>query len=62
MDDDGGGFFPKQNVRNLYNEKYQKTYSNRYYGINNDYIKDTRINQTYSGIKSRAIGYVYLKG
>ena len=26
IDDDGSGFFSKQNVRKLYNSKYQKTY------------------------------------
>ena len=26
-------FFQKQKVRKLYNEKYQKTYSNQYYVI-----------------------------
>ena len=31
MDDDWNGLFPKQNVRKLYNEKYQKNYSNQYY-------------------------------
>ena len=28
MDDDGSGVFPEQNVIKIYNEKYQKTYSN----------------------------------
>ena len=39
MDDDGSGIFPKQRVRNIYNAKYQKTYSDRYYVLKNDYIK-----------------------
>ena len=62
IDDDGGGIFPKQKVRKLYNAKYQKTYSNRYYVMLNDLIKDTRIRQTYSGRKLRATGFMYLKG
>ena len=62
IDDDGSGVFPKQKVRNIYNAKYQKTYSNQYYVLKNDYIKDKRIRQTYSGIKLRAICYVYLNG
>ena len=55
-----GVFFFK--VRKLYNAKYQKTYSNRYYVLKNDHIKDKRIFQTYSGRKRRATGYVYPKG
>ena len=31
MNDDGSGVLTKQTVRNIYNEKYQKTYSNWYY-------------------------------
>ena len=31
MDDDGSGVFTKKMVRKLYNIKYQKTYSNKYY-------------------------------
>ena len=31
MDDYGSGIFPKQEVRKLYNAKYQKTYFNQYY-------------------------------
>ena len=54
-------FFPKK-VRTLYNSKYKKTSSNRYYVLKSDYIKDTRIRQTYSGIKLRGKGYVYLNG
>ena len=38
IDDDGSGIFPKT-VRNIYNAKYQATYSNRYYVIRIDYIK-----------------------
>ena len=62
MDNDGSGVFPKQKVRKLYNEKYQKTYSNRYYILKKDYIKDTRMRWKYSGRKQRAAGFVYLKG
>ena len=61
MDDDGSGVFPKK-VRKLYNAKYQKTYSNRYYVLKIDYKKDTRICRTYSGRKRRATGFVYKKG
>ena len=51
IDDDGSGVFPKQQVRKMYNSKYQLTYSNIYYVMKNDYIKDTRIRWTYSGRK-----------
>ena len=61
MDDYGSGILTKK-VRKLYNVKYQKTYSNRYYVLKNDFIKDTRIRRTYSGKKRRATGFVYLKG
>ena len=61
MDDDGSGVFPKQKIRKLYNEKYHETYSNIYYVLKNDYLKDTRIRRTYPGIKLRETGYVYLK-
>ena len=44
------------------NEKYQKIYSNRYYVLKNDYVKDTRIRWTYSGRKRRATGFLYLTG
>ena len=33
IDDNGSGVFPKQKVINLYNAKYQKTYSNLYYVV-----------------------------
>ena len=62
MNDDGSGVFPKQKVRKRYNARYQKTYSNRYYVLKNDYIKDTRIRRTYSRRKRRAIDYFYLDG
>ena len=62
IDEDGSGFFPKQEVRKNYNSKYQLTYSNPYYVIKNDYIKDTRIRRTYSGRKRKAKGYVLLTG
>ena len=58
IDDDGSRVFPKQEVRKKYNSKYQLTYSNQYYVIKNDYIKDTRISRTYSGRKLKATGYV----
>ena len=62
MDDDGGGDFPNQKVRKIYNAKYQKTYSNLYYVLENVYIKDTIIRRTYSGRKRRETVSVYLKG
>ena len=54
-------FFPKT-VRRIYNSKYQLNYSNQYYVIKNDYIKDKRIRWTYSGKKQMETGYVYLNG
>ena len=39
--------FLNNNFRNIYNAEYQNTYSNRYYVLKNDYIKDTRIRWTY---------------
>ena len=57
----GSGIFPKK-VKKIYNAKYQKTYSNRYYVLNSDYINYTRTRRTYPGIKRRTIGFVYLKG
>ena len=39
IDDNGSRIFSKQNIRNIYNAKYQKTYSNRYYVIKSNYIK-----------------------
>ena len=47
IDDDGSGVSPKQQVRKKYNSKYQLTYSNRYYVMEHDYIKYTRIRRTY---------------
>ena len=41
-------FYQKQMIRKIYNAKYQKTYSNQYYVLKNDYIKYTRIRRTYS--------------
>ena len=61
IDDDRVGVSPKYKVRNLYNAKYKTTYSNRYYVIENDHIKYTRILWTYSGRKQRATCYVYIK-
>ena len=62
IDDDGGGVFPKQQVRKKYNSKYQKTYSNHYYVLKNAYIKYTIIHRTYSGRKRKATGYVLITG
>ena len=38
-----------------------KKYSNNYYVLKNDDIKDTRMRRTYSGRKQKATGFVYLK-
>ena len=57
LDNDRSDVFPKQKFRKLYNEKYQKNYSNQYYVLKHDHIKDTRIRRTYSGRKRRATGY-----
>ena len=46
----------------MYNSKYQLTYSNQYYVMKNDYIKDTRIRRTHSVRKQKATGYVYITG
>ena len=62
IDNDGSGVFPKQQVRNKFNSKYQITYSILYYVMKHDYIKDTRIHRTYSGRKRKATGYVLLSG
>ena len=62
MDDYGSGISPKQKFRKLYNAKYQNTYSNRYYVLKKDYIKYTRVRQTYTIRKLRATCFVYLKG
>ena len=62
IDDDGSGVLPKQLVRKEYNSKYQKTYSNHYCVLKNDYIKDTRICRTYSGRKRKATCYVLITG
>ena len=43
IDDNGSRIFPKQNIRNIYNAKYQETYSNQYYVLKINYIKYTRI-------------------
>ena len=51
IDDDGSGIFPKQRVRLIYNDKYQKTYYNRNYVLDRDYIKNTRIRRVHSGRK-----------
>ena len=44
-------FFQTKKVRKIYNAKYQKTYSNRYYVLDDDTVKDTIIHWTHSGIK-----------
>ena len=62
IDDDGSGVLPKLLVRKKYNSRYQKTHSNHYYVLKNDYIKDTRMRRTYSGRKRKATGYVLING
>ena len=62
IDDDGSGVLHKQLVRKKYNSRYQKTYSNHYYVLKNDYIKDTRMCRTYSGNKWKSTGYVLITG
>ena len=49
-------------VRKWYNVRYHNTYSNHHHVLKNDYIKDTRICQTYSGRKRKATGYVLING
>ena len=44
------------------NARYQNAYSNRYYVLKNDFIKDRRIFHAYSGIKQKATGYVLITG
>ena len=36
MNADGSGVIPKQKVRNIYNDKYKKTYSNQYSVLKNE--------------------------
>ena len=62
IDDDGSGVLLKILVRKCYNTRYQKTYSNHDYFLNNDYIKDTTIRWTYSRRKRKATGYVLITG
>ena len=62
FDDDGSGVVTIILVRKWYNAIYQKTHSNHYYVLKNDFIKDTRIRQTYSGRKWKANGYVLITG
>ena len=54
--------FPKQGVRNKYNSTYKLTYSNRYFVMKKDYIKDTRIHWKHLGRKRKATGYVLITG
>ena len=53
IDYDRSGVFPKQEVRNKYNSKYQLNYSNPYYVMKNELIKDTRISQTFFRKKTK---------
>ena len=56
IDDYRSSVSTKQKARNIYNVKYQRTYSNWYYVLKNNYIKYIRKGLTYSGRKQRAIG------
>ena len=58
FDDDGSGVIPKILARKWNNTKDHRAYSNRNYVFLNDYIKDRRIQQTYSGRKQKATSYV----
>ena len=62
IDDDVSGAIPKLLVRKWYNTIYRNTYSNHYYVLKNDFIKDTRIRRTYSGRKRKATGNVLITG
>ena len=62
INDEGGGVFSKQKVRNKYNSRYQLTHSKRYFVIKNDFIKDTRTSWTYSERKINATSYVLITG
>ena len=62
IDDDGSGVLHKLLVIKKYNSRYQITYSNHYYVLKHDFIKDTRMRQTYSGRKRKATGYVLITG
>ena len=62
IDDDGSGVLPKILVRNWYNARYRKTYSNLDFVLQNDCIKDTITRRTYSGRKRKATGYVLITG
>ena len=62
IDDDGSTVLSKIMVRKWYNARYQNTYSNYHYVLKNDFIKDIRICQTYSGRKWKAAGHVLITG
>ena len=55
-------FYKKKTIRNIYNAKYWKAYSNQYYVLENDYVKYTRIRWENSRGKQRATGCIYLEG
>ena len=62
FDDDGSRVLPKIFVKEWYNKKYQKSYSNRDFVQKNDHIKDIIIHRKYSGRKGKATGYVLITG
>ena len=62
IDYDGSYIFPKLNIRNIYNSKYNAIYSNQIYVLGRDYNQDITIRQVHSGRKLKSAGFVYLKG
>ena len=59
--DDGSSIFQKQEVRKIYNAKYQATYCNQNYVLDRNYIKDTIMRSVHSDRKLIAIYFVYIK-
>ena len=62
FDDDGSDVLPKILARKWNNTKDHEAYSNCDFVFFNDYIKDRRIQRTYSGRKRKATGYVLITG
>ena len=62
FEDDGSGALPKNLSRKWNNTRYHKAYSIHNYVLKNDYIKDRKIQRTYSGRKWKATGYVLITG
>ena len=55
-------FFQNKRFKSIQWKISKDIYTNWYYVLENDYIKDTRIGTTYSLRKGRATGYVDLNG